>query len=181
MAEPQPSKLVMRVRFPSPAPPRKPRSPAQSGPPARSLTTHPASAGPQTGHVTRELHFTAVPRPAGSHWSPGAAGPGRRVRWQCLVAISGRVLVDRCRTRARMPQPTISSFRLAPETRRPLTWGFAPTRNRPQTRRQTEGPREIEARPFGQVFWLQLSLGGLTSGALLAGVYQADAKDGVVG
>ena len=39
----------------------------------------------------------------------------------------------------------------------------------------------IEARPFGQVFWLQLSLGGLTSGALLAGVYQADAKDGVVG
>jgi hypothetical protein len=39
----------------------------------------------------------------------------------------------------------------------------------------------IEARPFGQVIWLQLSWGGLTSGALLAGVYQAEAKDGVVG
>lgn len=39
----------------------------------------------------------------------------------------------------------------------------------------------IEARPFGQVIWLQLSWGGLTSGARLAGVYQADAKDGVVG
>jgi len=39
----------------------------------------------------------------------------------------------------------------------------------------------IEARPFGQAIWLQLSWGGLTSGARLAGVYQADAKDGVVG
>src|SRR5271166_1247540 len=39
----------------------------------------------------------------------------------------------------------------------------------------------IEARPLGQVIWLQLSWGGLTSGALLAGVYRADTKDGVVG
>ena len=33
----------------------------------------------------------------------------------------------------------------------------------------------------GQVIWLRPSWGGLASGALLAGVYQADAKDGVAG
>src|SRR5215472_14499865 len=60
MAEPQPSKLVMRVRFPSPAPTRKRRSTGF----ARSLSGSQRGAvgrfGPHMGHRSQTLCILAT-------------------------------------------------------------------------------------------------------------------------
>ena len=53
MAELQPSKLVMRVRFPSPAPPRNPRSGAQWATPPRDHVAAIRAFVPHTCHTRR--------------------------------------------------------------------------------------------------------------------------------
>jgi hypothetical protein len=105
----RPSKLVMRVRFPSPAPPRKPRSQACVSFPVMRL------GDPQSGscyaRATRpDAH---APRSPGSGWSSGASSAsGRTSRLNVpkhlgdgLVPVAGGVLVDHGRADAGVPEP----------------------------------------------------------------------------
>ena len=102
MAEPQPSKLVMRVRFPSPAPTTNPRS--SQVPPKRRVTIKKPSPSvvPDTCRIGSCWHPSAGPRRAPAPWPPRSPHPapwwraGKSSRHVCLcdpsVSISSRRL-----------------------------------------------------------------------------------------
>src|SRR5258708_21592818 len=119
MAEPQPSKLVMRVRFPSPAPAEKtvvtgPKQVAaliSSG----SLPKSRATDGPQQAVLCITPGLLRPSRSAGPDLLDEAAeGLG-----YSLVAISGRVLVDHRGARARMAKPRHQLLEARPGSRGP--------------------------------------------------------------
>jgi hypothetical protein len=94
MAEPQPSKLVMRVRFPSPAPPQQPSSEpprAPKGPPSRHAS---GLACPLRARCTRATSFP-----------PGADEGLAHSRCDGIVSLPGRVLVDHRCPRAGVAHP----------------------------------------------------------------------------
>ena len=90
MAEPQPSKLVMRVRFPSPAPTTNPRS--GQVPPKRRVTIKKPSPSvvPDTCPIGCCWHPSAGPRRAPPPWPPRSPHPapswraGKSSRHVCL-------------------------------------------------------------------------------------------------
>src|SRR5215469_16501305 len=95
MVEPQPSKLVMRVRFPSPAPTRNPRSAWLSSSVRAGIKTR----GPFVVPVLRA-------RPAlGPTFPPGRSEQLAHRRGDRLVPLPGGVLVDQSGTGAGMAHP----------------------------------------------------------------------------
>ena len=94
MAEPQPSKLVMRVRFPSPAPPQQPSSEpprAPKGPPSRHAS---GLACPLRARCTRAASLP-----------PGADEGLAHGRRDGIVPLPGCVLVDHRCPRAGVAHP----------------------------------------------------------------------------
>ncbi len=104
MAEPQPSKLVMRVRFPSPAPTRNPSSAPRSA--FIGYVYHPSSDCfvPHTCHTACRSPFILRSRGL-RRWIlvdlTDQAPEGTRDR---LIPVPGRMLIDHRRACARMAQ-----------------------------------------------------------------------------
>ena len=88
MAEPQPSKLVMRVRFPSPAPTDSPGHSASSGCAARGESAH----GPSSCH-------TRATRPPDQAFSRGSSAPSEVGKRTCRARSPSASAMARSRSR----------------------------------------------------------------------------------
>src|SRR6266702_3376325 len=100
MVEPQPSKLAMRVRFPSPAPPRNRRSNSLSYMSAMKRAEHGTSDGPHTGHKSRGSRVSGPVAAVGLC----LAGEPAECFGDHLITVSGGVLVDHGRADAGVPE-----------------------------------------------------------------------------
>src|SRR6516162_6762038 len=100
MAEPQPSKLVMRVRFPSPAPSRFSSSGYLSQVGAMERASRRASVGPRMGHRSRGSWVPGLVSRVGL----GLAGEPAERLGDHLIAVPGGMLVDHRGAGAGMPK-----------------------------------------------------------------------------